>query len=88
MKPTCQQPSGEFKTRDLYLAVVLKSSGIPIARLESSGPRAVFVFKETAQLDEISTKFFNRELRIEPRSLFDEWRSLKSMAFVATGNVR
>ena len=88
MKPTCQQPSGEFKTRDLYLAVVLKSSGIPITRVESSGPRAVFVFKETGRLDEISIKFFNRELRLEPRSLFVEWRSLKSMAFAASDNVQ
>ena len=83
-----QHNLSEFKTRDLYLAVVLKAFRIPVLRVESSGPRAVFVFKETDQLDEISTKFFNRELRLEPRSLFDEWRSLKSMAFAASGNVR
>lgn len=88
MKPAYQQPTSEFKTRDLYLAVVLKSSGIPVVRVESNGPRAVFVFKENARLDEISTKFFNKELLLEPRSLFDEWRSLKSMAFAATGDVR
>lgn len=87
MIPRQHNPS-EFKTRDLYLAVVLKSSGVPIVRVESTGPRAVFVFKESGRLDEISTQFFNRELRLEPRSLFDEWRSLKSMAFAASGNVR
>ncbi len=83
-----QRNPSEFKTRDLYLAVVLKSSGIPVLRVECSGPRAVFVFEENNRLDEISTKFFNKELRLEPRGLFDEWRSLKSMAFAATGNVR
>ena len=79
---------GEFKTRDLYLAVVLKSNRIPVLRVEPSGARAVFVFEESDRLDEISTQFFNKELRLEPRSLFDEWRSLKSMAFAATRNVR
>lgn len=86
MIPRQHNPS-EFKTRDLYSAVVLKSSGVPIVRVESAGPRAIFVFKETDRLDEISTKFFNRELCLKPRSLFDEWRSLKSMAFAASGNV-
>ncbi len=85
---TRQHNPNEFKTRDLYLAVVLKSSGVPVLRVESSGPRSVFVFKQTGRLDEISTKFFNKELRLEPWSLFDEWRSLKSMAFAATGDVR
>ena len=88
MNKSIRQTSTEFKTRDLYLAVVLKSSGIPIVRVESNGPRAIFIFKESERLDDISTKFFNRELRLEPRSLFDEWRSLKSMAFAASGNVR
>lgn len=79
---------GEFKTRDLYLAIVLKSNGIPVLRVEPSGSRAVFVFEESDRLDEISTQFFNRELRLEPRSLFDEWRSLKSMAFAVIKDVR
>lgn len=88
MNESLRQTSTEFKTRDLYLAVVLKSSSVPIVRVESNGPRAVFVFKDSDRLDEISTKFFNRELRLEPRCLFNEWRSLKSMAFAASGNVR
>lgn len=88
MNESIRQTSTEFKTRDLYLAVVLKSSGVPVVRVESSGSRAIFVFKHSDRLDEIATKFFNKELRLEPRSLFDEWRSLKSMAFAASGNVR
>lgn len=88
MKQTNQQVSSEFQTRDIYLATVIKQSGIPIIRVENNGRQGIFVFKASEEIDDLITKYFNGELRTDPRSLFEVWKSLKSMAYTAIGDVR
>ena len=78
----------EFPTRDLYLATVLKQSGIPIIRVENNFGRGIFVFKSSEKIEGLISKYFNNELRVEPASLFDTWKALKSMAFSVANNLR
>lgn len=78
----------EFASRDIYLATVLKQAGIPIIRIENYTGRAVFVFKASGEIEAITAKYFNGELRLDPQSLFGTWKSLKSQAFSAIGDVR
>lgn len=78
----------ELKTRDIYLATVIRQSGIPIIRVENNGRQGIFVFKASEKIDDLITMYFNGELRTDPRSLFEVWKSLKSMAYTAIGDVR
>ncbi len=87
MKPDQQQPA-DFFTRDIYLATVIKQAGIPIIRVEGNGGRGVFVFQASEKIEELITKYFNGELRVDPRGLFEDWKALKSMAYSTIGNVR
>jgi len=78
----------EFKTRDIYLATALKQSGVKIIRVENHTGKGIFVFKTSAKIERLITQFFNGELRVDPQSLFEAWKSLKSMAYSTVGNVR
>jgi len=78
----------EFPTRDIYLTTVIKASGVPILKIESSASRAIFVFKASEKIDGLITAYLNGELRADPRGLFETWKALKSMAYSTIGNVR
>lgn len=84
---TRQNPS-EYLTRDLYQAVILKLSGIPIVRVENQTGRGIFVFRASPRIEELVSSYFNDELTMNPKALFETWKGLKSMAFTATNNVR
>jgi hypothetical protein len=88
MRKTQQTTSNEFQTRDIYLASTIKQAGIPIVRVESNGRHGIFVFKSSAEIEKIISDYFNGSLKVEPRSLFDTWKALKSMAFASIGDVR
>jgi len=88
MKTSQSNPTHEVRSRDIYLSTIFKQAGIPIVRVENSTGKAIFVFRAGKEIDELTVKYFNDELRVNPKSLFETWKSLKSMAFSAIGNVR
>lgn len=88
MNQTRQQNLSEFSTRDIYLATVIKQAGIPILRVEGNGRQGIFVFKASPLIDGLITRYFNGELRADPRGLFETWKSLKAMAFSMIQDVR
>lgn len=85
---TLQQNPSDFQTRDIYLATVLRLSGIPIIRVQNNGGRGIFIFKASEKIEGIIAKYFNEELRVDPKGLFETWKSLKAMAFSTIGDVR
>lgn len=78
----------EYSTKDLYLCVVLKSFNIPLIRIESNGRHGIFVFRNGEDVEKIIADYFNNELRLDPRILFENFKALKSQAYSATGDVR
>lgn len=88
MKPAQLQHPAEFSTRDIYLASVIKQSGIPIIRVENYSGRGIFVFQASEKISEVTTKYFNNMLRMNPKGLFETWKGLKSMAYSSIGDVR
>lgn len=81
MKNNNLDPS-EYKTRDLFLATVLKKSDIPLIRLDiDNDGRGVFIFKASDEISAISFDYYNRTLKMEPLGLFDTLKSLKSIIF-------
>jgi len=88
MKPSYWQTTDEFSTRDIYIATVLKQSGIPIIRIEDSNGRGVFVFRSCKEIEAITRDYFNGSLRVDPQGLFGAWKALKSAAYSAIRDVR
>lgn len=88
MKQTHQQTQKEFSTKDIYLATTIKQAGIPIIRVENNGRQGIFVFQNSEKIEKNISDYFNGLLKVEPRSLFENWKALKSMAFSSIGDVR
>ena len=89
MQQTHQQAiSNEFSTKDIYISATLKQAGIPILRVEGNGRQGIFVFKACPEIEKIISQYFNGELQVDPRGLFETWKALKSMAFASIGDVR
>lgn len=88
MKTIQPGPAHELKSRDIYLSTIFKQAGIPIIRVENFTGKAIFVFRASKEIEELTAKYFNDELRINPKSLFETWKSLKSMAFSTINDVR
>lgn len=76
MRQPYQQNLSQFSTRDIYLATVIKQAGIPILRVEGNGRQGIFVFNASKEIDCLITRYFNGELRVDPKSLFETWKSL------------
>lgn len=83
-----QQNPSQFSTRDIYLATVIKQAGVPILRVEGNGRQGIFVFKASEKIEVLIAGYFNGELRADPKSLFETWKSLKAMAFSTIQNVK
>ncbi len=81
------QPA-EFPTKDIYLATILKQSGIPIIRVENHSGRGVFVFEASETIHDLIGRYFNSKLKMDPKAVFETWKALKSMAFSTIGDVR
>lgn len=88
MKQSPKQTFNEFQTKDIYLATVIKQAGIPIIRVENNGRQGIFVFTASEKIGGLITMYFNGELKTDPKSLFETWKSLKAMAFSTIGDVR
>lgn len=88
MRKTQEQTFSEFPTRDIYLATVIKQAGVPILRVEGNGRQGIFVFKASEKIEGLITRYFNGELRTDPKGLFETWKGLKAMAFSAIQDVR
>lgn len=87
MNTNRQNPS-EYLTRDLYLAVVIKLSGSPIIRVENQSGKGIFVFRNSPNIETLVSAYFNDELTMNPKAVFETWKSLKSMTYSAIGDVR
>ncbi len=88
MRQPFQQTTNEFSTKDIYLATVIKQAGVPIIRVEGNGRQGIFVFKASEKIEGLIARYFNGELLVDPKGLFETWKALKSMAYSAIQDVR
>jgi hypothetical protein len=86
MRATQPHPS-EFSTRDIYLATALKQAGIPIIRIENRKGKGIFVFQASGEIESLIPRFFNGELRSDPKGLFETFKSMKAMVYSTTNNL-
>jgi hypothetical protein len=88
MNKAPKQSLTEFPTRDIYLASIIKQSGVPLTRVENRSGRGIFVFQASEKIHSLINKYFNGELKLDPKGLFETWKSLKAMAFSTIDDVR
>jgi hypothetical protein len=70
-----------FRTSDLALATTI-SLFYPIEAIDKHNPRkAYFVFKREEGLDELIEKYWKGELRIEPKTFFNQLRIIKARLY-------
>ena len=70
----------EYKSNDFYQAVVLKTIGLPLVRLERTNGRFfTFVFDDPDnQAEEIISKYWNKQLKVDARELVENINELKT----------
>lgn len=73
----------EFRTKDFYHAVVLKALGFELLGLDrSEGKFSIFVFDdERKEAEDTIRKYWNRELKLEPRAMADSISELKTRLY-------
>jgi hypothetical protein len=70
-----------YRTSDLALATTI-SLFYPIEAIDKQNPRkAYFVFKREEGLDELIEKYWKGELRIEPKTFFNQLRVIKARLY-------
>lgn len=71
-----------FSTYDISLSTAI-SIWLPIEKVDKSqNPHKVlFVFHRSPELDELVSKYWKKELLVEPRQFFDQLKALKGRIF-------
>lgn len=71
-----------FSTSELALCAALICLDFSLDSLDKTNPqRTVFIFERSEGLDQAISKFWQRELLIEPLSFFEAQRYLKSRIY-------
>ena len=70
----------EFATKDFYISALLKALGFGLLRLEKTKSKfVVFVFSDPQnKAPELIQRYWNRQIKIEPRTLIEQIHELKS----------
>lgn len=71
----------EFRTKDLYEASVLHSTGQKLLRLEGQGSQYFFVFSDKDSCQKLSNSYWLGEVEVNAKSLTNSIRELKDRIF-------
>ncbi len=80
---TSQTNIPEYKSRDIYFSTVLKAAGISLIRVEAHNGKGFFVFQDSPEIQKIISDYSNGNFKIDAKRLFEEWKTLKGLAFSA-----
>ena len=74
--------NGTFSTDSFILASYLLSYECILINIAKTNPhRALFVFKKSAELDELIEKFHSYQAKIEPHKFFNAQKDLKQRLY-------
>ncbi|KKQ15397.1 hypothetical protein A2858_02495 [Candidatus Daviesbacteria bacterium RIFCSPHIGHO2_01_FULL_36_37] len=70
----------EYKCNDFYQAVILKTAGVPLIRLEKTTERFFnFVFDDPEEnVKNIISQYWNNKLKVDARDLIESINELKT----------
>jgi hypothetical protein len=82
MTMTYQNKREVFRTADLAITAALSVSGFVVDEVEKVSPtRSVFIFIDSAELQEAVNKFWRGEMLIEPMAFFNQLKLLKARIY-------
>ena len=73
--------SSLYRTKDQYLASTLYALGFKLDSTEWSDGACFFVFEDENKCKEFVSRYFKGELRIDPRNLWEGFKTIKSIIF-------
>jgi len=70
-----------YSTSDLPLVATL-SLYFPVEKVDMTNPRRTsFLFLQSSELNDLITKYWRKELRIEPLTFFNQLKTVKTMLY-------
>ena len=70
-----------YQTSDLCLASAI-SLFQPIEKIDKTNPkRVIFIFQKTNEVESIIEDYWNKELKVEPQSYFQQLKIIKSRIY-------
>ena len=70
-----------YNTDDLFLAATFTTLGFPLIQIDNLSPRVLMCFEQTPELESTINRYFNREILLDPLTLFDNYNFLKKRLF-------
>lgn len=70
-----------YRIKDLYEAAVLHASQIPLLRLEFDQKQAWFIFQDSKECQETSSRYWAETLQVNAKNYADSIKSLKERIF-------
>lgn len=70
-----------YKTKDQFISSTLYASGLKLAFPEWEDGKCFLYFKDKKKCDEIVAKYYTGELSLDPRVLFDSFKTVKSIIY-------
>ena len=71
-----------YKTKDQFMASILYALGERIALSEWLDGKCFIYFKNKDKCDQVVLKYYSDELMINPRTLFDSFKTIKTIVFI------
>jgi len=70
-----------FRTKCQFIASTLYALGEKLDSTESDGRVLFFIFENKSKCEELVKKYYANDLKVNPRALFDSFRTIKSILF-------
>ena len=70
-----------YRTKDQFVASTLYALGEKLDSTESENGVVFFVFENGKRCEELVKKYYANDLKVNPRALFDSFRTIKSILF-------
>lgn len=75
-------PSIVFTTYDLGISSALLCLGYELLHVNKTNPqKALFIFRKTKGIEEVSGQYFSDQLSVKARSFFDSIKALKNRLY-------
>lgn len=70
-----------LKIKDLFIATTLYALGERLEFAEWEDGKCFLYFENKEKCEELSDKFYSGDLKVDPRVLFDAFKSIKAIIF-------
>ena len=74
-------PNPLFKTTDFNTTAVLSALGFKVQNIITFNERKTFIFKDTKELQDVLSRYWERKLLVDAQTLFQSIKNLKTRIY-------